>query len=58
LAGVSFDSLLRFIGKAKGPEHKEWWTEVRRAWEITHDTGKISSAKTKGVRCTQVSWGQ
>jgi hypothetical protein len=31
---------------------------VRRAWEIALDTGKILSAKTKGVRCTNVSWGQ
>ncbi|MGH6826657.1 hypothetical protein [Methyloceanibacter sp.] len=65
-AGVEFtiscvqgkDEMLRFIGEAKGPESKEWWTEVRRAWEIALDTGKISSAKTKGVRCTNVSWGQ
>ena len=49
---------LRFIGEAKGPENKEWWTEVRRAWEIALDTGKISLSKTKGVRCTNVSWGQ
>jgi hypothetical protein len=52
------DETLRFIGEAKGPDSKEWWTEVRRAWEIALDTGKISSTKTKGVRCTNVSWGQ
>ncbi|HEY9520415.1 MAG TPA: hypothetical protein VIQ39_02605, partial [Methyloceanibacter sp.] len=65
-AGVEFtiscvqgkDETLRLIGEAKGPESKEWWTEVRRAWEIALDTGKISSTKTKGVRCTNVSWGQ
>ena len=64
--GVSFtiscvqgkDETLRFIGEAKGPEDKEWWTEVRRAWEIALDTGKISLTKTKGVRCTNVFWGQ
>lgn len=64
--GVSFtiscvqgkDETLRFIGEAKGPEDKEWWTEVRRAWEVALDTGKITSTKTKGVRCTNVSWGQ
>ncbi len=28
------DFTLRFIGDARGPEEKEWWTEVRRAWEI------------------------
>jgi len=65
-AGVEFtiscvqgkDETLRFIGEAKGPENKEWWTEVRRAWEIALDTGKITSTKTKGIRCTNVSWGQ
>jgi hypothetical protein len=64
--GVSFtiscvqgkDETLRFIGEAKGSEDKEWWTEVRRAWEVALDTGKITSTKTKGVRCTNVSWGQ
>ncbi len=52
------DPTLRFMGEAKGPETKEWWTEVRRAWEISIETGQISAAKTKGVRCTNVSWGQ
>ena len=52
------DETLRFIGEAKGPESKEWWTDVRRAWEIDLATGKIASTKTKGVRCTNVSWGQ
>jgi hypothetical protein len=52
------DETLRFIGEAKGPESKEWWTDVRRAWEIDLATGKISSTKAKGVRCTNVSWGQ
>jgi hypothetical protein len=28
------DFTLRFIGDARGPASKEWWTEVRRAWEI------------------------
>ncbi|HUW74647.1 MAG TPA: hypothetical protein VMW05_11615 [Methyloceanibacter sp.] len=28
------DFTLRFIGDARGPEGTEWWTEVRRAWEI------------------------
>jgi hypothetical protein len=65
-SGVSFtiscvqgqDETLRFLGEAKGPEDKEWWTEVRRAWEVSLDTGKIASTKPKGVRCTNVSWGQ
>jgi hypothetical protein len=52
------DETLRFLGEAKGPEEKEWWTEVRRAWEISLDTGKIASTKTNGVRCTNTSWGQ
>jgi hypothetical protein len=52
------DETLRFIGEAKGSESKEWWTDVRRAWEIDLATGKIASSKTKGVRCTNVSWGQ
>ena len=28
------DFTLRFIGDARGPASNEWWTEVRRAWEI------------------------
>ena len=28
------DFTLRFVGEARGPEDKEWWSEVRRAWEI------------------------
>ena len=28
------DFTLRFVGETRGLEDKEWWTEVRRAWEI------------------------
>ena len=28
------DFTLRFVGDARGPESNEWWSEVRRAWEI------------------------
>lgn len=52
------DETLRFMGEAKGAEEKEWWTDVKRAWEISIETGEITEAKTKGVRCTNVSWGQ
>jgi len=65
-AGVQFtiscvqgkDEMLRFIGEAKGPESKEWWTDVRKAWEISVETGLISSSKPAGIRCTNASWGQ
>jgi hypothetical protein len=52
------DETLRFMGEAKGDEQQEWWSDVRRAWEIVLETGKIVAAKTKGIRCTNVSWGQ
>jgi hypothetical protein len=52
------DETLRFMGEAKGGPTKEWWTDVRRAWEIALDTGEIASVKPKGIRCTNVSWGQ
>jgi hypothetical protein len=50
------DAMLRFLGQAKGSEDKEWWTDVRRAWEISIETGQIASIKTKGVRCTNPGW--
>jgi hypothetical protein len=28
------DFTLRFIGDARGPDSNEWWSEVRRAWEV------------------------
>jgi hypothetical protein len=52
------DETLKFMGEASGNEDKEWWTDVRRAWEISLETGDIVEAKTKGVRCTNISWGQ
>jgi hypothetical protein len=52
------DETLRFLGEAKGDPDKEWWSDVRRAWEISLETGKISAAKTRGIRCTNASWGQ
>jgi hypothetical protein len=50
------DEMLRFLGQAKGSEDKEWWTDVRRAWEISLETGQIASIKAKGVRCTNPAW--
>jgi hypothetical protein len=50
------DQTLRFLGEAKGKEDKDWWTDVRRAWEISLETGAISSVKPKGVKCTNPSY--
>ena len=50
------DATLKFIGEAKGKEDKEWWSDVRRAWEISLETGQIASVSTKGVRCTNPNW--
>jgi hypothetical protein len=29
---------------------------VRRAWEISLETGQIASIKAKGIRCTNPAW--
>jgi hypothetical protein len=50
------DATLKFLGEAKGKEDKEWWTDIRRAWEISLETGQIASIKTKGIRCTNPGW--
>ncbi len=50
------DGTLQFMGEAKGNEDKEWWTDVRRAWEISLETGQIASVKPKGIRCTNPGW--
>jgi hypothetical protein len=46
------DQTLRFIGEAKGGDQKETWTDISRAWEISLETGAITSIKPKGVKCT------
>ena len=50
------DATLKFMGEAKGNEEKEWWSDVRHAWEISLETGEIVSIPTKGVRCTNPNW--
>ena len=50
------DATLNFMGEVKGSEDKEWWTDVRRAWQISLETGMIESVKPKGVRCTNAGW--
>jgi hypothetical protein len=50
------DATLKFLGEAKGSENKEWWSDVRRAWEISLETGEIASIPPKGVRCTNPNW--
>jgi hypothetical protein len=46
------DQTLRFIGEAKGSDQKETWTDISRAWEISLETGAITTIKPKGVKCT------
>ena len=50
------DATLRYMGEAKGSETKEWWTDIKRAWEISLETGQIASVKPKGIRCTNPAW--
>jgi hypothetical protein len=50
------DPTLKYVGEAKGKEDKEWWTDVRRAWEISIESGQIVSVKPKGIRCTNPGW--
>jgi hypothetical protein len=50
------DATLKFMGEAKGNEAKEWWSDVRHAWEISLETGEIVSIPPKGVRCTNPNW--
>jgi hypothetical protein len=50
------DATLKFMGEAKGSEDREWWSDVRRAWEISLETGQITSVKAKGIRCTNPGW--
>ena len=50
------DATMKFLGEARGKEDKEWWTDVRRAWEISLETGQIASIKAKGIRCTNPGW--
>lgn len=50
------DATLKFMGEARGKEDKEWWSDVRRAWEISLETGEIASISPKGIRCTNPNW--
>jgi hypothetical protein len=52
------DPTLRFIGEAKGADDQEWWSDVRRAWEISLETGAITSISAKGIKCNNPGWGQ
>jgi hypothetical protein len=37
---------------------KEWWTDIRRAWTVSIDTGRSSETDTRGVRCLNEGWGR
>jgi hypothetical protein len=50
------DYTLRFLGEASGKDSAEWWTNLRKAWEINIETGEISSVKARGVKCTNPDW--
>jgi hypothetical protein len=38
-------------------DRREWWREVRQAWKVELDTGKISPFPTKGVACLNEGYG-
>lgn len=50
------DYTLRFVAEVSGKEASEMWTNVRNAWEIDLETGKIAPTKTRGVKCTNPNW--
>ena len=50
------DYTLRFMAEASGKDAAEWWTNLNKAWEIDVETGKISSIKARGVKCTNPNW--
>lgn len=50
------DYALRYLAEVSGRDANEWWTNVRKAWEIELETGKISDTKTRGVKCTNPDW--
>jgi len=47
------DFTLRFIGDARGPAAKEWWSEVRRAWEIAVEQPPDPEAETEADAPTE-----
>lgn len=50
------DFTLRYMGEASGKDGAEWWTNLRKAWEIDVETGKMSSVNARGVKCTNPNW--
>lgn len=50
------DFTLRYMGEVSGKDAAEWWTNLRNAWEIDVETGKISSVHARGVKCTNPNW--
>lgn len=50
------DFTLRYMGEASGKDEAEWWTNLRKAWEIDVETGKMSSVNARGVKCTNPNW--
>jgi hypothetical protein len=50
------DHTLRFMAEASGRDAKEWWSNLRRAWEISLETGEITKVKNKGIKCTNPAW--
>ncbi len=50
------DYALRFMGEVSGKDASEWWTNLRKAWEIDIETGKISDVGVKGVKCVNPNW--
>lgn len=50
------DYTLRFMGEVSGKDAAEWWTNLRKGWEIDIETGKISEIKARGVQCTNPNW--
>lgn len=50
------DYTLRFMGEVSGKDESEWWTNLRKAWEIDIETGKISDVGARGVKCVNPNW--
>ena len=43
------------------PDHdneQEWWKDVRQAWNISLDAGRLGPINPKGIECANEGWGE
>ncbi len=45
------------VAQVDPQNQSEWWSDIRQAWSVSLDDGRVTPTSPEGVKCINESWG-